>query len=151
MNGGRLLATLAAVLAAAVLGNVFITREAQQWFRSLRWPRLMIPYPALIAAGGIYYLLMALVLYRALGRDDRVAVVLAVVVLVANEAWNLLWFGRRSLRGGFLGVVVFLAPLLALEVAVLEDAVSALVLAVYVLWVGYDVIWLYQMWRLNQT
>jgi tryptophan-rich sensory protein len=151
MNWGRLVVSLAAVLAAAVAGNVFVGREAQQWFRSLRWPRLMVPYPALIASGVVYYVVMAVVLYRALGRGDAVAVVLALVVLAGNEAWNVLWFGRRSLRGGFLGCVVFLVPLLALEVAVLEDAVSALVLALYVLWVGYDLVWLYQMWRLNEA
>jgi FtsH-binding integral membrane protein len=61
------------------------------------------------------------------------------------------WFGRRSLRWGFLGAVVFFIPLVALEVAVLEDAISALALAVYVLWVAYDLIWLYQMWRLNEA
>ena len=79
------------------------------------------------------------------------AVVLALVVLALNEAWNLLWFGRRSLRWGFLGAAVFLVPLLALAVAVLEDAISALLLAVYVLWVAYDLIWLYQLWRLNEA
>jgi translocator protein len=151
VNWGRLLVTLAAVLAAAVAGNVFIGREAQQWFRSLRWPRLMVPYSALLASGVVYYVLMAVVLYRALGRADTVAVVLALVVLVGNEAWNVLWFGRRTLRGGFFGCVVFLVPLLASEVAVLEDTVSALVLALYVLWVGYDLVWLYQMWRLNEA
>ena len=151
MNWGRLLVTLGLVLAAALLGNLFISREDQQWFRSLRWPRLMVPYPALIAAGAVYYLLLGVVLYRALARHDTVAVVLALVVLGLNEAWNLLWFGRRSLRWGFLGAVVFLVPLLALEVAVLEDAISALLWAVYVLWVAYDLIWLYQLWRLNEA
>jgi hypothetical protein len=50
---------------------------------------------------------------------------------------------------GLLGVVVFLVLLLALEVAVLGDAISVLLLAAYVLWVAYDLIWLYQLWRLN--
>jgi tryptophan-rich sensory protein len=111
----------------------------------------MVPYPALIAAAAVYYLLMGVVLDRALAHGDTVAVVLALVVLVLNEAWNVLWFGRRSLRWGFLGAVVFLVLLLALEVAVLEDVVSALLLAGYVLWVAYDLIWLYQMWRLNEA
>jgi len=151
MNWGRLLVTLGLVLAAAVLGNVFVGREAQQWFRSLRWPRLMVPYPVLLASAAVYYVLIGIVLYRALGRGDTIAVVLALLVLVLNEAWNVVWFGRRSLRWGFLGAVVFFIPLVALEVAVLEDAISALALAVYVLWVAYDLIWLYQMWRLNEA
>jgi hypothetical protein len=35
--------------------------------------------------------------------------------------------------------------------AVLEDAISALLVALYVLWVAYDLIWLHQMWRLNEA
>jgi tryptophan-rich sensory protein len=66
-----------------------------------------------------------------------------------NDCTNSAVVCWRTLRGGFFGCVVFLFPLLALEVAVLEDAVSALVLALYILWVGYDLVWLYQMWRLN--
>jgi translocator protein len=151
MNWGRLLVTLGLVLAAAVLGNVFVGREAQQWFRSLRWPRLMVPYPVLLASAVVYYVLIGVVLYRALGRGDAIAVVLALIVLVLTEAWNVVWFGRRSLRWGFLGAAVFLVPLLALAVAVLEDAISALLLAVYVLWMAYDLIWLYQLWRLNEA
>lgn len=141
--------TVGVVLAAAVLGNVFIGGDAQRWFRSLRWPRLLVPYPAFYAVGAVYYLLMGVVLYRALDRQDRLAVVLAVVVLALNEAWNLLLFGRRSLRGGFLGVLGFLVPLLVLQVVVLDDAVAAVLVAIYVVWVAYDVVWLYQMWRLN--
>jgi hypothetical protein len=41
------------------------------------------------------------------------------VVLAGNEIWNAYFFGRRSTRNGFLGVL------------------------------GYDVPWSYQLWRLN--
>ena len=43
MNWGRLLVTLGLVLAAAVLGNVFVGREAQQWFRSVSYTHLTLP------------------------------------------------------------------------------------------------------------
>jgi len=52
-----LVVTLGAVLAAAVLRNVFVRGEAQQWIRSRGWPRLMASYPVLLAAGTVYHLL----------------------------------------------------------------------------------------------
>ena len=51
---------------------------------------------------------------------------------------------------GFLGVVVFLGPLLALQKSVASDRPSLIALTPYTLWViGYDVPWAYQLWRLN--
>jgi len=151
VNWARVVATIGIVLVVAVAGNAFVGRAAQRWFRSLRPPRLLVPYPVLLAAGVTYYLLLGVVLYRALDRSDTLAVVLALAVLVLNEAWNGLFFGRRSLRAGFLGLLGFVVPLLALLVAVLDDAVSAVLLAAYVVWVAYDAIWLHQMWHLNQS
>jgi translocator protein len=50
----RLLATIGPTVAAAVLGNVFVGRESQRWFRELRQPRLAVPFPAFVAVGGVY-------------------------------------------------------------------------------------------------
>ena len=38
--------------------------------------------------------------------------------------WNVAFFGRRSPRDGFLGVLLFLGPLLSLQKAVSHDPVS---------------------------
>jgi tryptophan-rich sensory protein len=75
-----------------------------------------------------------------------------LLVLAGNELWNAAFFGRRSTKAGFAGILVFLVPLLALQEAVAEDAVSRRVLAPYTLWVvGYDLPWTFRLWRLNRV
>ena len=138
-------------VAAAVLGNVFIGKDSMRWFRELRAPRLQLPMAAFGAVGAAYYTQLGVVLYRAYRRDDRHVRHLALVVLVGNEVWNVAFFGRRSPRDGFLGLLLFLGPLLSLQKAVSADPVSVIALTPYTFWViGYDVPWVYRLWRLNQ-
>lgn len=58
-----LAATIGPIVAAAVLGNVFVGRESQRWFRALHQPRFAIPLPAFVVVGGVYYLLLGVVRY----------------------------------------------------------------------------------------
>ena len=75
----------------------------------------------------------------------------ALMVLVGNELWNVAFFGRRSPGNGLLGMLLFLGPLLRLQKAVSDDPVSAIALTPYTAWViGYDLPWIYRLWRLNQ-
>jgi tryptophan-rich sensory protein len=138
-------------IAAAVLGNAFIGRDSMRWFRELRAPRFQLPMAAFGGVGAAYYAQLGVVLYRAYHRDERHVRRLALTVLVGNELWNVAFFGRRSPRNGLVGVLLFLGPLLRLQRAVADDAVSLVALTPYTLWViGYDVPWTYRLWRLNQ-
>ncbi|HEX6483850.1 MAG TPA: hypothetical protein VF043_33800, partial [Ktedonobacteraceae bacterium] len=73
-----------------------------------------------------------------------------IVVMLYNELWNIVLFRWHNTFAGFLGVLVFLAPLTLLQVTlVLVDHVSAWLVLVYVVWViGYDIPWAYRLWRL---
>jgi benzodiazapine receptor len=138
-------------LAAAVLGNALIGKEAMGWFRQLKAPRMQLPLPAFGVVGAVYYLELGAVLYRAHRNDDRRVRRLALLVLAGNELWNVSFFGRRDPRAGFLGIVAFLAPLQALQKAVVSDRPSVLALTPYTLWViGYDLPWTFRLWRLNR-
>lgn len=141
--------TIGSVVLAAVLGNLWVPKDALRWFRELRRPRWMIPFQGFLLVGLAYYLLMGVVLYRAFDRDDVAAVVLSFVVLVGNEAWNGLFFGRRSPRAGFYGMVAFTVPVVALLVTVAEDPLSLVLVGGYVAWVLYDIAWARALWRLN--
>lgn len=82
------------------------------------------------------------------GRDRRGR---GLLVLAGNEIWNAAFFGRRSPRNGFVGIVAFLGPLLALQRAVSSDRPSLVALTPCTLWViGYDVPWTYRLWQLNR-
>jgi tryptophan-rich sensory protein len=142
---------VAATTVAAVAGNALISRDDLTWLQELRRPRMQLPLPGFAAVGIIYYVLLGCVLYRATDRRDRRATRLALVVLALNEMWNVVLFGRRSVRGAFLGILAFLVPLGALQIAVSGDRTSTLLLAPYTAWViGYDVPWTLQLWRLNR-
>jgi tryptophan-rich sensory protein len=82
--------------AAAVLGNVFVGKEALSWFRGLRAPRFQLPMPGFVSVAAAYYVIMAVVLARGIDRRDAGAIAWAVAVLAGNEAWNGLLFGRRT-------------------------------------------------------
>lgn len=78
------------------------------WFRSLAAPRWQLPMPAFMIAGGGYYGIIGYVLARSLERRDSRSTSRCLAVLVGNEAWNGLFFGRRSARAGFVGLCAFL-------------------------------------------
>jgi len=138
-------------LAAAVLGNALIGKESMRWFRALRAPRIQVPMSVFGVVGATYYAQLGIVLYRARRHDDRRVRRLALLVLLGNELWNVTFFGRRSPRNGFFGVLLFLGPLLALQRAVTSDRSSLAALTPYTLWVvGYDVPWTYHLWQLNR-
>lgn len=65
-----------------------------------------------------------------------------MTVLVGNEVWKATFFGRRSTRNGFIGLLVFLVPLIALQRSVREDPGSLRALAPYIAFVLlYDLPW----------
>jgi tryptophan-rich sensory protein len=151
MNGVALGISVSATLIAAVAGNLLIPKAAMDWFRGLRWPRWMVPYQAFVVAGVVYYVLVGTVLYRALDRHDVAAIAWTAVVLVANEAWNAVFFGLRSTLGGFVGIVAFAGLLAALLAAVADDRLSLILMSVYAVWIVYDVAWTFALWRHSST
>jgi tryptophan-rich sensory protein len=100
--------------------------------------------------GAAYYMVMSVVTYRAALREESRSYRLAMVVLAGNELWNVALFGRRSPRGGFLGVLAFLVPLGLLQASVQHDRTSTVALGTYTAYVvAYDLPWSYRLWRLN--
>ena len=137
---------------AAVVGNAFIGKAAMAWFRGLTAPRWQLPLPAFLVVGALYYGIVGYVLARSLDRRDARSTAWSLAVLVGNEAWNGVFFGRRSARAGFVSLCAFIVPLVALQRSVAGDARSRNALAPYTAYVlVYDVPWTYQLWRLNST
>ncbi len=71
-------------------------------------------------------------------------------MLFLNELWNRGFFGLESTLLGFLGIAVFLVPLTALLLTLRTyERFSAGLVAVYWIWVLYDLAWTFALWRLN--
>ena len=156
LNVPSLLIALAFSLVMAVLGGLLTGNQLTQWYAQLKKPRIQIPIWAFVSVGVIVYVFDVIIAYRLLtvvaDQTDRlIALTALAVVMLYNELWNYVFLGWRNTFAGFLGVLAFLAPLLILQVTLfLVERVSALLLLVYVLWViGYDIPWIYSLWRLN--
>jgi tryptophan-rich sensory protein len=147
MNWTAAAITAAVTVAAATAGNLLIPKAALNWFRALDRPRWLVPFPVFIAVGVVYYVLIGTVLYRALDRHDTATVTWSIVMITANEAWNAAFFGLRSTLGGFAGILAFTVPLAGLLLSAHDDGLSLALLALYAVWVGYDIAWTYALWR----
>jgi len=158
IDGARLALVGLTCLGLAVFGGVLAGDALRSWYPTLVKPRFQISTPLFIGVGIVVYVLEAVVLYRLIGLVDgspgpTIALASLLVVMVYNELWNAALFRLRSVLAGWIGLLGFLAPLAILELAlVLVDPPSAALMFVYLLWVvGYDVPWIYQLWRANRV
>lgn len=138
----------------AVLGNAFVG-EGLKWFKGLAKSKLLVPMSVFYSVGPIVYAIDAILLYPALGviEEGKVLMfVLTLVVMIANELWNYLFFGLRSAFAGFVGIVRFLLPLTLLQVVLFRfDPFSAWLLLAYYAWVLYDLVWTFALWQLHRV
>jgi benzodiazapine receptor len=144
LRKGPLVAAVALPVLFAVFGTALVGGSGLEWFAGLAKPRFLVPLRVFYLVGALYYVLAAVVLYRALARIDdsrgrAMSFGLTVGALLLNELWNYGFFGLRSTLAGFLGIVVFLALLTALIAALLRyEKFSAGLLVPYYVWVLYD-------------
>jgi tryptophan-rich sensory protein len=73
-------------------------------------------------------------------------------MMVANEGWNYLFLGRRSVRAGFFGMIGYTVLTIALYWRLRKaDRESAKLLLSYLGWLGYDLVYAHELWRLNSA
>lgn len=143
-------AAAALTAAAAVVGNGCVGKDSLTWFRGLRAPSWQLPMPAFVGVAAGYYAILGYLLARGIDRSEAARTAWAVAVLVGNEAWNAVLFGRRSPRLAFVALLGFCVPLAGLQSAVWADPRSRWLLLPYSAYVvGYDLPWSYRLWRLN--
>ena len=148
---GPLLASIAICVLFALFGGALVGESLGTWYAGLEKPWFLVPLWVFYIVGFVYYVLFATVLYRILvhvgdRRGRANSLVLTIVVLFLNELWNYGFFGLQST------LVVFLVPLTALVVALRNyERFSATLVAVYWIWVLYDLAWTYELWRLNSA
>ena len=151
-----LVVAVAAPILFAIFGATLVGGSGLDWYAGLAEPWFLVPLWAFYLVGLAYYVLAAVVLYRVLAHVDdpggrAASFALTVGVLLLNELWNYGFFGLRSTLAGFLGIAVFLVALTALMAALrrYERFSLALLLIPYYLWVLYDLVWTYALWRFN--
>ena len=156
LNVPALLVAVTLSLGMAIAGGLLTGNQLTQWFATLHKPRLQLPLWGFVCVGLYGYLVDSVITYRLLTvvpeQTTRIIALTAlIVVMLYNELWNIILFRWHNTFASFLGVLIFLIPLIILQVTlVLVDSVSAWLVFVYLLWViGYDIPWAYRLWRLN--
>ena len=153
-NGTAWLSAILIVMLAAI-GGVLITGDPTVGpYALLRQPPWAPSLDGWMAVAAIYYVAAALILARLLQRisapSATTALSLVVLVLIGNEVWNvtLFQFGRPDLA--FYALFPFGGLVLAAAItAGRVDLVSAMILAAYLAWVGFDIAWTRALMSLN--
>ena len=156
MNKRALTIAIVTPLGYAIVGNALVGDAVKTWYPGLKKSSVILPIWAFFPIGIAYYLMCGAILYRLLAlvapsRKRTSAIVLLLSMMGANEGWNYLFFGRKSLRASLLGMLGFVFLVIALHRALNQiDRRSAMILRPYLVWLGYDVIWAEELWRLNR-
>ena len=141
---------------SAVVGTVLAGDGPKTWYPTLRKSRVVLPLIAFVPVALLYYLMCGRLLYRLLvvvrpSRSRTQALSLLATMMAANEGWNYLLFRRRSTRASFVGMVGFTLITVALYRALRRlDQPMAQMLLPYLGWLGYDLVWAYELWRRNR-
>ncbi len=149
------LSALAVCAVAALLEGVMAGRNVRARFAALRLPRYSPPLWLWGVIGGLYYAACFIVLYRLFRLDARdslwrLALVLALVMLAINAAWNLLFFRLGSLRASVVALVPYSIVVLGLALSLAAlDPLAAWSMVPYMVYLGYANPWVYRLWKLN--
>jgi len=150
-----LFALLICVIAAALEGAL-AGSGARERFAALRMPPYSPPFTVWLLIGFVYYAICFIVLRYLLAANSvtlqqRVALALLLVVLLANALWNLLFFRRRDLRASLIAFTPYSVFVVALVVSLWRVyPLGAGLFMCYCIYLLYATWWGYQVWLLNK-
>jgi tryptophan-rich sensory protein len=142
--------------AAAALESVLAGGGVKQRFAELRQPPLSPSLAIWVVVGLLYYAMCFALMYRLLAGDflsalARTAFALVVILMLANAAWNYVFFRRKNMRGSFLFFVGYGTLAVALAAVLLSiDGLAASLVLLYLCYLVYAAWWAYRLWQLNE-
>lgn len=139
----------------AITGGLLTGDSLEDWFTEIKHPWFSLPLTGWYIIGGLYYIMATAILYRLLiAKDDvqrKIAIWLTIAMIAGNEFWNYLFLGLESTFAGFIGLIPFTLLVVALFIILWKfKKRTAWILLPYVIWIGYDLIWTYNLWILNK-
>lgn len=134
-----------------------VSGDGVAWFLSLEKPSILISLNLFYLVAGMCSLIWGVIMYRLLviyfksrSGPSRPAVILIVLVVIVNCIWNYFFMGLENTWNGFIGMLLFLPlTLLALFQFWKVDKFSFWIFSIYVIWVVYDIVWIYLLWKIN--
>ena len=150
------LITLGICVFAAILEGVCAGSNVKQFFAKLKFPSYAPPLWFWYLIGIIYYATFSFVIYRILRIPDasllkQATLALIIFMMIANAAWNWIFFRAQKLFVSFIVVSVFPLFDVVLFLCLLRlDETAAWVLIPYLLYRVYSLWWGYGMWKMNR-
>jgi benzodiazapine receptor len=142
-------------ITAAILEGALAGKGARQLLAQLRMPPYSPPFALWLVIGFLFYAMCLVILRHVLSTGlvsppQIFALVLTVVLLLANAFWSVLFFRWRDLRASFIAFVPY-AVLVAALVILLASTypLGAIFLSCYCIYLIYATRWGYHLWRLN--
>jgi benzodiazapine receptor len=140
---------------AAVLEGVLVGKGVRQRLAQLRMPPYSPPFALWLVIGFLFYAMCFVILRHVLSMglvspSQVFALVLTIVLLLANAFWSVLFFRWRDLRASFVAFVPY-AVLVAVLVILLASRypLGAILLSCYCIYLIYAGRCGYHAWRLN--
>lgn len=140
---------------AAILEGALARTGARQRLAQLRMPPYSPPFALWLVIGFLFYAMCFVILRHVLSTglvssSQVFALVLTVVLLLANAFWTVLFFRWRDLRACFIAFVPYALLVAALVILLARtDPLGAILLSFYCIYLIYATRWGYHLWRLN--
>lgn len=154
-NIQSLLLSIGICITFAIIGGLLTGDSLEVWFAEIKQPWFSLPLTGWYVVGGLYYIMAIIILYQLfmaeIGAERNLAIGITIAMIAGNEFWNYLFFGLESTFAGFIGLIPFTLLVMVLFIKLWKfKQKTAWILLPYLIWLGYDLIWTYQLWKLNQ-
>jgi len=142
-------------VAAAILEGALAGKGARERLAQLRMPAYSPPFAVWLVIGFLFYVMCFVILRHVLSTGlvslpQVLALVLTVVLLLANAFWSVLFFRWRDLRASFIAFVPYTVLVAALVILLANTySLGAILLSFYCIYLIYSTRWGYHLWRLN--
>lgn len=140
---------------AGIIGSVFTVKSIPIWYGGLKKPSFNPPDWLFGPAWTILYLLMGasayLVLEAGLGNPGaQISLVVFGVQLALNVLWSIIFFARKSLKGGLAIILILWMAILLTIISFFQVSVlAAMLLVPYILWTSFATLLNYSIIKLN--
>ncbi len=139
----------------AIIGGLLTGDSLENWFTEIKHPWFSLPLTGWYIVGVVYYIMSITILYRLLmakdGLQRKIVIWMTIAMIAGNEFWNYLFFGLESTYAGFIGLLPFTLLVVVLFIRLWKfQQKTAWILLPYVIWLGYDLVWTYNLWILNK-
>jgi benzodiazapine receptor len=152
----KLIVSIVACEGAGGIGAIFTTPAIPTWYAGLKKPAFTPPNSAFGPVWITLYLLMGIAVFlvwrQGLGQDGvTTAFVVFWVQLVLNILWSVVFFGRKSIIGGVIVIILLWAVILADIVLFFGvSPVAGGLLIPYIVWVSIAANLNVRVWMLNR-